>query len=206
MQKEPVIVFDFGGVLLDWDPRYLYTKLFNGDVQAMERFLTDVDFYEWNNHQDAGRPFADGVAEGCRDHPEYCELLRLYDERWQESIAGPNWGTVSILESLKAAGYRLAGLSNWSSEKFYLVRPQYPFLDCLELVVLSGEVGLVKPDPRIFHILAEKVGRTSQECLLIDDSLKNIETARSLGFQTIHFQSPEQLRAMLVEMNILGKG
>jgi 2-haloacid dehalogenase len=199
------IVFDFGGVLLDWNPRYLYAKLFSGDEQAMERFLTEVNFYEWNAKQDAGRSFAEGVEEGCRAHPDYCELLRTYDLRWQESILGPDWGSVAILADLRQAGYSLYGLSNWSTEKYYLVRDQYEFLGWLEAVILSGEVGLVKPDPRIFNVLLDKIERPAPECLLIDDSLVNIETAQAMGFQIIHFQSAAQLRQALVNLNILAE-
>jgi 2-haloacid dehalogenase len=202
IQPKPTIIFDFGGVLLDWDPRHLYRKYFNGDEQAMERFLSEVDFFNWNLLQDAGRPFADGVAQGCAQHPEYCELLKIYDEHYPESIVGQISGSVEILVHLKQAGYSLFGLSNWSAEKFHLVRDQYEFLDCFKQILLSGEVRLAKPDPRIFHLMLEKVGRPASECLLIDDSLKNIEAAQRLGFQTIHFQSPEQLCQELAKKGI----
>jgi len=199
----PVIIFDFGGVLLDWDPRYLYRKLFDGDEAGMERFLADVDFYAWNLRQDEGRTFAEGVAAGCAAFPQYCELLRAYDERWAESISGPLWGTVEILERLKADGYALFGLSNWSAEKFDLVRPTYAFLGYFEKVVLSGEVKILKPDPRIFQATLDAIGYTAGECLLIDDSQKNVEAARGMGFQTIHFQSPPQLRGALAAFGVL---
>jgi 2-haloacid dehalogenase len=203
MQHRPTIIFDFGGVLLNWDPRHLYRKYFNGDEQAMERFLSEVDFFSWNLHQDAGRPFSEGVAQGCAQHPDYCELLKIYDEHYPESIIGPISGSVEILKDLKQAGYSLFGLSNWSAEKFNLVRGQYEFLDWFEQILLSGEARLAKPDPRIFHLMLEKVGRPAAECLLIDDSPKNIETAQRLGFQTIHFQSPEQLCQALADKGIL---
>jgi 2-haloacid dehalogenase len=202
MQSKPSIIFDFGGVLLHWDPRHLYRSYFNGNEQAMERFLSEVDFFNWNLYQDAGRPFAEGVAQGCAQHPEYCELLKIYDEHYVESIVGPILGSVEILTDLKQAGYSLFGLSNWSAEKFYLVRDRYEFLDLFEQILLSGEVCLVKPDPRIFHLLLERVGRPAAECLLIDDSLMNIEAAQRLGFQTIHFESPEQLCLKLAEKGI----
>jgi 2-haloacid dehalogenase len=190
-------------VLLDWDPRYLYRKMFNGDEEGMERFLAEVDFFTWNLQQDEGRTFAEGVTAGCAAYPQYCKLLRAYDERWAESISGTLWGTVEILERLKAGGYSLFGLSNWSAEKFDLVRPTYPFLGYFEKVVLSGEVKILKPDPRIFQTTLDAIGQPAGECLLIDDSQKNIEAAIELGFQTIHFQSPEQLRGALAAFGIV---
>lgn len=202
----PVIVFDFGGVLLDWDPRYLYRKLFAENEQAMERFLTETDFYNWNLDQDAGRSFAEGVRLGCEKYPNYCELLRVYDERWPESISGPIWETVEILKFLKQANYRLFGLSNWSVEKFQLVRGKYEFLGWFEQIIISGEERLIKPDPRIFQRFLDLAAVSAAECLLIDDSEKNVKTANQLGFQVIHFKNPELLRLDLFSRGILPEG
>lgn len=202
----PVIIFDFGGVLLDWDPRYLYRKIFNGDEQAMERFFAETDFFNWNLEQDAGRPFAEGVKVGCEKYPGYCELLRAYDSRWRESIRGPIWETVEILKILKQANYRLFGLSNWSAEKFQLVRGDYDFLNWFEGIVISGEERLIKPDPRIFTKLLALTAVPAADCLLIDDSRKNLETAARLGFQVAHYQNPELLRMNLIAQGIIGAG
>jgi len=197
------IVFDFGKVLVDWDPRYLYRKLFPDDDTAMERFLEEIDFMNWNLQQDAGRPFAEGVAELCGRFPGYCDLIQAYDERWEESLGGPIWPTVEVLSRLKEAGYPLYGLSNWSDEKFRLVCAQYPFFDWFDDILLSGTVRLVKPDERIFRLLLERIGRPAGECLLIDDSAPNVEAARALGFEVIHFQSAAQLEAELSRREIL---
>ena len=124
----PTIIFDFGGVLLDWNPRYLYRKLFPGDEPAMERFLAEIGFSEWNRQQDAGRPFSIAVAELCARHPQYCDLIHAYDERFLEAVGGAIPGTVDILRRLHLAGFPLYGLSNWSAEKFRLVRPRYAVL------------------------------------------------------------------------------
>jgi 2-haloacid dehalogenase len=203
MTPPPALIFDFGGVLLDWNPRYLYRKLFPGDEPAMERFLAEVDFYTWNPHQDAGRPFSIAIAELCARHPHYCELIRLYAERFPETVSGAIAGTVEVLRRLHLAGYPLYGLSNWSAETFYRVRPSYAFFDWFQDMVISGEVGLIKPDPRIFHLLLHKVARPAEECLLIDDSPTNIGAAASLGFQTIQFHNPEQLAAELSARGLL---
>ena len=186
------IIFDFGNVLVDWNPRYLYRKLLDGD-QAIEQFLGEVDFFEWNLEHDAGRPFDESIAEMCVRFPQYCDLIRAYDLRYEESISGPIWPTVEVLRSLKAAGYPLYGLSNWPSDKFDLVSPKYEFFFWFDDIVVSGKVRIAKPDPRIFELLLERIGRLASECLFIDDSPKNIIVAQKLGFQTIRYTSTEQL-------------
>ena len=197
------IIFDFGGVLIDWNPRYLYRKFFDGDDASMERFLTEVGFTEWNLQQDVGRPFAEGVADLCRRFPAYAGLIKVYDERWEESIAGPIEPTVRILRRLKHAGCRLHGLSNWSVEKFEIARLKYEFFRLFDTILVSGEVKLIKPDPRIYAVLLERIGRKPEECLFVDDSLVNITTADQLGFNAIHFQSPEKLEGELRSLGIL---
>ncbi|MFZ2096750.1 MAG: HAD family phosphatase [Anaerolineales bacterium] len=199
----PAIIFDFGGVLLDWNPRYLYRKLFPNDEQGMERFLAEIGFNEWNHLQDAGRPFSEAITELCARHPQYCDLIRAYDERFLESIKGAIPGTVDILRYLWTAGFSLFGFSNWPAEKFYLARPRYAFFDWFQGIVISGEVGIAKPDPRIFQLLLVQVDRPAGECLLIDDSPANIATAQGLGFQTIHFHKPAQLAGELTRRGLL---
>jgi 2-haloacid dehalogenase len=190
------IIFDFGNVLVDWDPRYLYRKLLDGD-QAIEQFLGEVDFFEWNLEHDAGRPFDESIAEMCARFPQYCELIRAYDLRYEESISGPIWPTVQVLRTLKDAGYPLYGLSNWPADKFDLVRPKYEFFSWFDEIVVSGKVRIAKPDPRIFELLLECIGRPAQECVFIDDSPRNIAAAQKLGIQTILFHSAGQLKQEL---------
>jgi 2-haloacid dehalogenase len=199
----PAIIFDFGGVLLDWNPRYLYRKLFPNDEQGMERFLSEIGFNEWNRLQDAGRPFSVAVAELCSRYPQYCDLIRAYDERYLESLKGAIPATVDILRSLWMEGFSLFGFSNWSAEKFYLARPEYEFLGWFQGIVISGEVGMTKPDPRIFQMLLMQVNRPAGECLLIDDSPANISVGHTLGFQTIHFHKPSQLADELARRGLL---
>lgn len=201
--RHPAIIFDFGGVLIDWNPRYLYNKLLNGDQQAVENFLLETHFFEWNLQQDAGRSFSEALEEICSRYPQYCNLLRAYDERYEESISGPIWPTVEILRTLKAAGYPLYGLSNWPAEKWRQVSPKYSFFGWFDDIVISGEVGLAKPDPRIFHLTLERIGRPADECLYIDDSAHNIQVAAQLGFHAIHFRSPEELESALISWNLL---
>lgn len=202
MTDNPIIVFDFGGVLLDWNPRYLYRKLFDDD-EAMETFLAEVDFYAWNHRQDMGRPFSEGVAELSARYPHRASLIAAFADRWDESITGPIPGTVEILKTLKSQEYPLYGLTNWSAETFYRIRHKHEFLDWFEEIVVSGDVGLAKPDPAIYQILLQRAQAPAERCLFIDDSATNIAAADELGFMTIHFQSPEQLAGDLVQRGLL---
>lgn len=199
----PVIVFDLGGVLMDWDPYYLYRKILGDDRQVVDRFLKEVDFFRWNQEQDRGRSFAEATAELSARFPEYSQLIHAYDERYLESLGGAIQPVVEIMRALKDAGYRLYCLSNWPAEKFALVRPRYAFFEWFEGRVISGEVGLIKPDKAIFDLLLERVGLPARECLFIDDHERNTCAARELGFQTILFQSPQQLEAELRRIGVL---
>jgi 2-haloacid dehalogenase len=191
--KTPTLVFDLGGVLIDWDPRHLYRKFFPDNPQAVDRFLAEIGFAEWNHDNDAGRPMRAGVAELCSRFPQYCHLIDAYDTRYEESIAGPIQPTVEVVRALKQAGYPLYGLSNWPAEKYYPLRESFEFLNWFEDIVISGDIKVAKPDPRIFAILLDRIGRPAQECLFIDDAVRNTTAAQALGFQTILFHSAEQL-------------
>src|SRR2546421_7051854 len=199
----PAIVFDFGGVLIDWNPRYLYQKLFADDAEAMERFLDEIGFDAWNLEQDRGRAFAVAVSELSERFPHYADFIRAYDERWEESIGGAIEATVALLGALKQAGYALFGLSNWSAETFRRIRPRFPFFAWFDAIILSGEVQIIKPDPRIYAILLKRIGRPAAECLFIDDSPANVAVAEQLGFKTILFESPEQLADELTARGLL---
>ena len=196
------IIFDYGNVLLEWNPRHVYRRYFNNE-EAMELFLNEVNFMEWNAQQDKGRTFAEGVAELSAKFPQHAQLIQAYYDQWRDSIGVAYWDTVEILKQLKQAGYPLYGLSNWSAETFPLVRARYDFFDLLDNMVISGEVGFVKPEPEIYQIMLDKIGKPAQECLFIDDSLPNIQQAEKLGFVGIHFHSAEQLRIELEKHNLL---
>ena len=204
-KKLPAIIFDVGEVLLHWDPRDLYRKLFNGDDQAMERYLAEIDFFGWNLEQDKGRPFAEAVEILCQQFPHYCYLIRAYAERYEETILGTIQPTVEILRELKEAGYPLYALSNWSAETYPRVRAKYAFFDWFDDILLSGEVKLAKPDERIYTLFLERIGRRAEECVFIDDSEANVVVARRLGFKTIRFESPVQLREALEQMGVLDR-
>jgi 2-haloacid dehalogenase len=197
------IIFDFGGVLINWDPHKLFNKYFANDKKEIDNFLTEINFSTWNLSQDAGYPFAKAVVELSARFPQYAHLIHAYNDEWEESITGVIPETVQILRKLKKAGYPLYGLTNWSAEKFYLVKRKYEAFNLFESIVVSGEVKLVKPNPAIFRLLLQKINRQPEECLLVDDSSQNIEAAKKMGFVTHHFTSPARLEAELQQSGIL---
>lgn len=198
----PTIIFDFGGVLIEWDPRNLYRQHFRQPEQ-MEQFLAEVNFSQWNLQLDRGLPFAQGVAELSAQFPQHASAIQLMSTRWVETLGGPIRGTVNILRELQQAGYPLYALSNWSAETFPIARRKFDFFDAFKEIVLSGAVGMIKPERGIFELLLQKIGRPAPECLFIDDAQVNIEQANAMGFQTIHFQSPELLRERLQSLKLL---
>jgi 2-haloacid dehalogenase len=201
--KQPTIVFDFGGVLMDWDPRYLFRKLFNGDEAEMEYFLQVVCSQEWNRKQDAGYPFAKAIEERIERYPAYKPYIQAYQDRWTEMISGPIHGTVEILMSLRDANYHLCALSNWSSDTFQLVYERFDFFNWFDEVIISGTEKVIKPDPAIYKLLLRRINREAHQCLFIDDVEANILAASHLGFQTIHFTTPEHLHQALIERKLL---
>jgi 2-haloacid dehalogenase len=196
------IIFDYGNVLLEWNPRHVYRRYFE-DEESMERFLHEVNFMEWNAQQDRGRSFKEGVADHSRKFPQYAHLIQAYHDHWKDSIGVAYWETVEIMKQLKHAGFSLYGLSNWSAETFPYAREKYDFFDLLDDMVISGEVGHIKPHPEIFQILLQKIGRPAQECLFIDDALSNIQQANTMGFKTIHFVSSARLKDDLTKMGLI---
>ena len=197
------ILFDLGGVLIDWNPRYLYRPLFGGDDAALEDFLARVCPPEWNLEMDAGRPFADAVAERQRLFPEHAERIALWHTGWPQMLRDQIPETVELLAALRDRGHRLLTLTNWSAETFPIARQRFAFLDWFEDIVVSGEVNLAKPDPRIFELTVRRTGLEPERTLYIDDSPGNVEAARALGFRAHHFQSPASLRAELYRHGLL---
>lgn len=196
-----VPVFDIGGVLIDWNPRYLYRKLFD-DAAEMEAFLADVCSPAWNLSLDGGKSFAEGVAELTARFPEHEALIRAYDERWPEMVPNIFDDTVAMLERLKDQGPVYA-ITNFSREKFALARELWPFLNSFDGVVVSGEVGLLKPHPEIFMKLIGDYDLDARECVFIDDVPANVEGARAVGMQAVHFRTPKLLRADLEAVGML---
>src|SRR5215471_9456667 len=197
-----VVVFDVGGVLIDWDPRHLYRKLFAGDEPAMEHFLANVCSHDWNRCQDAGRSFAEGARLLKLEHPDMAELIDAYGARFEEMMPGPIAGTVEILTELRDRGTPLYVLSNFSAETFAPVLERFEFLRWFHGIVISGEVGVIKPDPRIYEILLDRFAIDPHQAVYIDDVAANVEASRPFGIHGIHFTTPKALREGLVRLAV----
>ncbi len=201
--RRSVAVFDLGGVLLDWNPRHLYRKLFNGDDTAMEHFLATVCTDEWNLRQDAGRTFAEATEELLPRHADKRDLIEAFGKRFGEMIPGAIDGTVDVLAEVKRSGAPVYAITNWSAETFPPQRERFAFLSWFDGIVVSGVERVIKPDPRIFRILFERYGVAPESAVFIDDVAENAAAATGLGIHGIHFKSPEQLRRELVAVGIL---
>jgi 2-haloacid dehalogenase len=203
MPQHTTVVFDLGGVLIDWNPRYLYRTLFKGDEQAMEKFLTEVCTPDWNIQQDAGRPLADAYALLVKSHPHLRELIEAWGPGFDQMMAGPIAGTVDILSELRARGTPIFALSNWSAETFPYALARFEFLKWFKAIVISGELKLLKPDARIFQHLLETHGLEAKQTIFIDDALHNVAGASAIGIHGLHFKDPASLRSSLVELGLL---
>ena len=197
------VLFDLGGVLVDWNPRYLYRPLFQGNDEAMEHFLATVCAPEWNHEMDAGKPFAVAVRERQALFPEHADLIALWKDGWEQMLREPIVESVAILTELRNRGHRLLALTNWSSEKFPIARARFAFLSWFEDIVVSGDVKLAKPDQRIFELTIRRAALEPATTVYIDDNLPNIEAARHLGFNAVHFATPGKLRAELTRLGLI---
>ncbi|MFA6863565.1 MAG: HAD family phosphatase [Dysgonamonadaceae bacterium] len=195
------IVFDFGGVLVDWNPTYLYSKLFDNETE-MNHFLEDICTPEWNIRQDAGRPLVKATELLQAKHPEYKELIGHYYGRWDEMLGGDIKENVRVLEMLRPK-YTLFGLTNWSAETITIAYNKYDFFKHFDGIVVSGDENIVKPDPKLYQVLLNRYNLKANESLFIDDNLKNIEIAREMGFHTIHFTENVDLEKEVRDRGLL---
>lgn len=193
------IVFDFGGVLVDWNPHHLYDKYF-GSREKAEWFLNNICLYSWNLQMDGGKPFAEGVAELQAEHPEWSEAIAIYHTRWIEMMNGEIEGMASVIRRLKMAGYGVYGLTNWSAETFPMVRDTYPVFQEFDGIVVSGEEHLLKPDEAIYRCLLERYALQAEESLFVDDNADNVVGARNVGMKAIQFTSAEELERELKDV------
>ncbi|MBK9734460.1 MAG: HAD family phosphatase [Saprospiraceae bacterium] len=191
------IIFDLGAVLIDWNPRYVYRKLFVTEY-AMEHFLGTICTSQWNEQQDGGRSFVDATAILTSAHPQYQQEISAYYGRWKEMLAGPIQETVDILSELKNTGkYKLLALTNWSAESFPYALETYDFLQWFDGILVSGEEKMKKPDPAIFELLLSRYQVDREKAIFIDDNVHNVVASRNLGIETIHFKDPQGCREIL---------
>jgi 2-haloacid dehalogenase len=197
-----VVVFDIGNVLLRWDPRNLYRKIFT-DTTAMEWFLGNICDGRWNLAQDMGRTWSEAVNERISQFPEWETQIRAYDERWVETLDGEIHENVQLLEKLSSAGIRTFAISNFSSEKWAIAKDLYKFFEYFEGIVISGDVRLVKPDPLIFQLLLNRYDLAAEECVFIDDNEANVLAARELGMSAVHYREPMDLSKALGALGVV---
>jgi 2-haloacid dehalogenase len=195
------VVFDIGGVLLDWDPRYVYRELFDDEAE-MERFLSQVCSREWHEDNDRGVLYADSCAALAARHPGYEELIWTWGRRTEDMIGGPIEGTVAVLAELQAAGVPCYGLTNMEAETYPRRVERFPFLQGLVGTVVSSAEGVIKPDPEIFRRLLSRFSLVAERTVFVDDSDVNVAAAAELGFVALRFVAPEALRVDLVALGL----
>jgi 2-haloacid dehalogenase len=193
------IIFDLGGVLIDWNPKYLYNKIFDDEAE-MQHFLDTICTNDWNEEQDGGRTMEEGTKFLIKKYPEQEEKIRAYYGRWEEMLNGAIEGTVEIFRQLKESGkYKIYALTNWSAETYPVAQQKFDFLNWFDGVVVSGTEKMRKPDPAFFQLLLDRYQLKAEEVLFIDDNFRNIQSALKMGVDSIHFISPEELRAELID-------
>jgi len=201
MRNITSVVFDIGGVLIDWNPRYLFSKVFDSE-EEMEWFLSNICTYEWNVQQDGGKLFSVATAELSAQYPEYSDKIALYYGSWEEMLGGEIKETVKIFYELKKAGMPLYALSNWSHEAFPVAYERYAFMKEFDGLVVSGYEKLLKPGHEIYRVLIDRYEINPAESVYIDDNKDNAFAAGELGFNAIHFLSADQLRVGLMALGL----
>ena len=192
------VIFDLGGVLIDWNPDKVYKDVFNNDSEKMIHFYTKICTQDWNENQDAGYPMAKATEERVALFPEYEKEIRMFYGRWDDMLGDQIQGTVDILKKLSDdPKYKVVALTNWSHETFPKAIAKFSFLQWFEGILVSGEEKTRKPFPEIYELTLSKFNLKAGESLFIDDNLRNIEAAKKFGIHSIHFQSPEQLNKEL---------
>jgi 2-haloacid dehalogenase len=199
--KIETVIFDLGGVLIDWEPRRLYRQLFDNEVD-MEWFLNNICTPEWNAEQDRGRPLREAMDILQAQHPQYFDLIEIYYRDWTKMLGGAIEGTVELLQMVQK-NYPTYALTNWSDQTFPTALELFDFLHSFKGVVVSGIEKYIKPDPKLFEIMIERFDLNPQKCVYIDDNAHNIQTSKALGFHSIHFLSPEQLKIELENYQVL---
>ena len=198
MKHIDTIIFDLGGVLIDWNPEYVYLDVFNGNRDKMNSFFEHICTSDWNENQDAGYPLQKATEERVSLFPEHEELIRMFYGRWEEMLGDAIEGTVSILKSLiDNPKFKVVALTNWSHETFPIALERFEFLHWFEGILVSGEEKTRKPFPEIYELTLNRFNIVAENSIFIDDNLRNIKAAKALGINGIHFESPEVLSQQL---------
>ncbi|MBT8307850.1 MAG: HAD family phosphatase [Maribacter sp.] len=204
MKTIDTIIFDLGGVLIDWNPKYLYRDVFNGDEEKVDWFLNNICTSEWNEAHDAGRPLKEGTDLLVDQFPECEAWIRMYYDRWPEMLGGTITDTITILYRLKQLNaYSLYALTNWSAETFPVALQRYGFLGYFDGIVVSGEEKTRKPFKKIYEIIINRYDLSPEKTIFIDDNINNVEVATTFGIHGIHFRNAKQLLAALSALNVV---
>lgn len=197
------IIFDLGGVLIDWSPNYVFDEIFGDDQERRNFFFQNICTSDWNENQDAGYPIKKATEEKVAEFPEWKNEIEAFYGRWEEMLGDAIGGTVDILKKLKDANtHRLIALTNWSAETFPIALERFEFLQWFEGIVVSGTEKTRKPFPDFYKILFDRYNVNPKDAIFIDDNLRNVEAGRALGLTGIHFKSPEALEKELQELKI----
>jgi len=198
------IIFDLGGVLLDWSPKYVYTDTYFDSLEKRDYFFSNICTNDWNEEQDAGRSIVEATQMLVKQFPEWERPIRDFYGRWTEMLRGPVDETVKIFRELKDTGkYKTYALTNWQADLFHIALVRYDFLHWFDGRVVSGEEKTRKPFHEFYQRLLDRYNVTPQQALFIDDSLRNVNAARELGINSIHFHSPMQLKDELKKLKVL---
>lgn len=202
--KIDTIIFDLGGVLVDWKPEYLYRKVFNGDEEKVQWFLNKVCTSNWNAEQDGGRTIEEAENLKIAEFPEHDDLIRLYYNQWHQMFSGSIAENVALLKSLKASGnYKIYALTNWSAEKWDKALELFPFFNDFEGVVVSGQEKMRKPSPEIYELILNRFQISPEKAVFIDDNEENVIAAKALKIHGIHYKSPQQLKKELQSRQLI---
>ena len=203
MKDINAIIFDLGGVLIDWNPEYVFLDEFNGDREKMQWFFDTICTFDWNENQDAGYPLQQATEDRIALFPEHETLIRMYYGRWEEMLGDAIQETVSVLKSLiQMQSHKIVALTNWSHETFPVALQRFDFLHWFEGIVVSGEEKTRKPHLEIYETTLQRFDITARNAIFIDDNLRNIEAAKRLGINGIHFKDAGQLVNELGTYNI----
>lgn len=203
MSSKKTIIYDLGGVLIDWNPKYLYRKIFDEESQ-IDWFLENICDMHWNEQQDAGRSLMEGTIEKIKQHPDQAEKIKAYYERWSEMLGGPIDDSVTILKQLKEGNnYNLYALTNWSAETFPIAQERYDFLQWFEGIVVSGVEKMRKPQIEFYQLILDRYNIDPSESLFIDDNLRNVQAAQAHGIDSIQFLSATQLKKELTKREVI---
>ena len=196
------IIFDLGGVLVDWNPEYVFLKEFKGDRKKMKWFLENICTMDWNEQMDAGKLIKDATNEKIKEFPHHEHLIRMYYGKWENMLKGEISDTVNILKALHSTDYKLFALTNWSAETFPVAIKRFDFLKLFDGIVVSGQIKMLKPEKEIYEYILNKYKLKSSECIFIDDRLSNVKGAELVGMHGIKFDSSQQMKSELKKYNI----